>query len=66
MLDFATKEIFGYTLSTKPDSKLVKEALDNAIERQLRDTTSLMFHSDQGCQYLSEEFRSHLIDRKIT
>ncbi|WGM08335.1 IS3 family transposase [Arsenophonus nasoniae] len=66
VLDLATKEIIGYALSTKPDSKLVKEALDNAIERQLPDTTSLMFHSDQGCQYSSEEFRAHLFERKIT
>lgn len=66
VLDLATKEIIGYALSTKPDSKLVKEALNNAIKRQLPDTTSLMFHSDQGCQYSSEEFRSHLIDLKIT
>ena len=66
VLDLATKEIIGYALSTKPDSKLVKEALDNAIERQVPDTTNLMFHSDQGCQYSSEEFRVHLIERKIT
>ena len=44
----------------------MKEALDNAIERQLPDTKNLMFHSDQGCQYLSEEFRAHLFERKIT
>lgn len=25
-----------------------------------------MFHSDQGCQYSSVEFRAHLIERKIT
>lgn len=29
VLDLAAKEIIGYTLSTKPDSKLIKEALDN-------------------------------------
>lgn len=66
VLDLATKEIIGYALSTKPDSKLAKEAFDNAIERLLPDTTNLMFHSDQGCQYSSEEFREHLIERKIT
>lgn len=66
VLDLATKKIMGYALSTKPDSTLVRKALDNAIERQLPDTASLMFHSDQGCQYSSEEFRTHLFDRKIT
>ena len=43
----------------------MREALDNAIERQLPYTASLMFHSDQGCQYSSEEFRTHLFDQKI-
>ncbi|CAK7068363.1 MAG: hypothetical protein MEPRV_02543 [Providencia sp.] len=46
MLNLVSKEIIGYILSTKPDSELAKEALDNSIERQLPDTTSLMFHSD--------------------
>lgn len=68
VLDLATKEIIGYALalSTKPDSTLVKETLNKAIKRQLPNTTRLMFHSDQGCQYSSEEFRSHLINLKIT
>lgn len=66
ILDLATKEIISYALSTKSDSKLVKQALNNAIERQLPDTTSLIFHSDKGCQYSSEEFRSHLPEQKIT
>jgi len=43
-LDLSTKEIIGYALSTKPDSTLVREALDNAIERQLPDTASLTFY----------------------
>ncbi|WP_053083844.1 IS3 family transposase [Providencia rettgeri] len=57
VLDLTTQEIIGYALSTKPDAKLVKEALDNAIERQLPDTTSLMFHPDSN--NVSVSFHHH-------
>lgn len=66
VLDLSTKEIIGFALSTKPDSALAKMALNNAIERQLPNTNNLMFHSDQGCQYSSKEFRTHLSDLNIT
>lgn len=60
VLDLSTKEIVGYSLSTSPDAKLAKEALDNTIKYQQLNTSKLMYHSDQGAQYSAKEFRSRL------
>lgn len=60
VLDLATKEIVGWALSTCANANLAKKALDNAIKTQRPCTKSLMFHSDQGCQYSAKIFRNHL------
>ncbi|KMT65370.1 IS3 family transposase [Catenovulum maritimum] len=66
VLDLATKEIVGYALSTSPDAKLAKAALDNAIQRHQPNTRKLLFHSDQGVQYSASEFRDRLDTLNIT
>jgi transposase InsO family protein len=66
LLDLATKEIVGYSLSTTPNARLAKEVLDNAIKRQQPNTEKLMYHSDQGVQYSAKEFRNRLSELNIT
>ena len=60
VLDLGSREIVGYATSKSPDTELAIQALFNAIHNTQVDTTKLMFHSDQGCQYSSKMFRSTL------
>lgn len=66
VLDLATKEIVGYSLSKIANAELAKSALDNAMKRQQPKTEHLMFHSDQGVQYSAQEFRRRLSKLNIT
>tara|TARA_B100000809_G_scaffold150723_1_gene148183 strand:- start:71 stop:418 length:348 start_codon:yes stop_codon:yes gene_type:complete len=66
MLDLASKEIFGYALSQRPDVKIANEALLDAVNRQQPNTHKLMFHSDQGVQYSDKIFRDKLAFINIT
>jgi putative transposase len=66
VLELSTREVVGYATSKSPNAALAKQALMNAIKRQRPDTTGLIFHSDQGCQYSAKEFRNFLTAHKIT
>ena len=66
VMDLKTKEIIGYAMSRSPNAALAKEALLNAIKRQIPDTKQLMFHSDQGTQYSAKAFRDYLVLHGIT
>jgi putative transposase len=49
----------GWAFSTRPDADLVIQALDMAYEQRGRPT-GVLFHSDQGSQYGSRDFRQRL------
>ena len=66
VMDLYNREIVGYSMSKSPNAELAKQALSNAIKRQQPDTTRLLFHSDQGCQYTAKEFRNNLKTHNIT
>lgn len=66
VMDLYNREIIGFSMSKSPNAELAKQALNNAIERQRPDTTKLLFHSDQGCQYTAKEFRDNLKIHQIT
>ncbi len=66
VLDLATKEIVGWSLSQKPNAKLAKKALQNAIRRKQPDTSKLLFHSDRGVQYTSNLFVNYCENLHIT
>jgi len=66
VLDLATNELVGQAISKHPHSELALEALNNAIKLKQPNTSNLMFHSDQGIQYLSNVFREKLKSFKIT
>lgn len=59
VLDLFTRRVVGRSFSTSPDADLVVEALDMAFEQRGRPM-DLMFHSDQGGQYVSRKFRQRL------
>ena len=56
--DLCTKKV-GYAFSKRIDSNLVCEALKMAINRQ-NPPLNLIFHSDRGSQYCSNDFRKLL------
>ena len=51
--DLFTREIVGWSMSDRIDSRLVVDALEMAIARQCPDA-DLVAHSDRGVQYASE------------
>ena len=57
--DLCTKKVVGYAFSKRIDSNLVCEALKMAINRQ-NPPLNLIFHSDRGSQYCSNDFRKLL------
>lgn len=66
VLDLATKEIVGWTMSKTPNAELAKEALSHAIRRQRPVLNQLMFHSDQGVQYSAKLLVNYLAILTIT
>ena len=65
MLDLFSRLPVGWSLSLSPDSALVQKSLMMAYEGRGKPG-SVLFHSDQGCQYTSLAFRRQLWRYKIT
>lgn len=63
--DLFTREIVGWSMSQRIDSRLVVDALEMAIRRQCPGT-DLVAHSDRGVQYASEHSQSLLKAHGIT
>ncbi|WP_440805184.1 IS3 family transposase [Pseudomonas syringae] len=59
VLDLYARRIVGWAISSTPDSTLTCKALALAHEARGKPH-KVMFHSDQGCQYSSEMFRTKL------
>lgn len=59
VLDLYARRIVGWAISSSPDSTLTCKALELAHQARGRPQ-NVMFHSDQGCQYSSEMFRTKL------
>jgi len=55
IMDLHTKKIVGYSFSRTMTTDLIINALDNAYHIQ-RPEKELIFHSDLGTQYTSDEF----------
>ncbi|VVH59193.1 Mobile element protein [uncultured Gammaproteobacteria bacterium] len=56
VLDLASRQVVGWSLSKHPNAQLAQDAMNNAIARHKPNTSNLMFHSDQGTQYSSKAF----------
>jgi putative transposase len=64
VMDLYARRIVGWAMSNRPDSQLTERALRVAYESRDRPS-SLLFHSDQGCQYSSTAFRELLKQYRI-
>lgn len=58
ILDLFSRAVVGWALEATVSTELALKALGNALER--RHPEHLMHHSDRGCQYTSEAYRSAL------
>jgi putative transposase len=65
ILDLFHRRIVGYETSRKIDNNLVIGALEKACFQQ-KPPANLLFHSDRGVQYASNDFRKALADAKFT
>jgi putative transposase len=59
VIDLASRRVVGFALADHMRTSLVCEALDMAL-RARRPAPGLIFHSDRGSQYTSQEFRQLL------
>jgi len=58
-MDLFARRVVGWALSSKPDTDLVIKVLDMAYEQRGKHQ-GLLFHSDQGSQYDTRQFRQRL------
>jgi transposase InsO family protein len=65
ILDLYSRFVVGWALSAVNDRHLTLRALDMALKRRCPET-GLLHHSDQGCTYASEDYRSRLERHGIT
>jgi len=59
VIDLASRRVVGYAIADHMRTDLVSDALKMAIEER-RPAPGLIFHTDRGCQYTSNEFRDLL------
>ena len=59
ILDAYSRKVIGYSVSTKLDTALTRDALKMAIERR-RPGRGVIHHSDQGVPYASSDYVAEL------
>lgn len=65
IMDLYSRKIVGWATSDRINDNLIKQALVKAVINR-KPKPGLMFHSDQGKQYASEEIQSYLNRAKMT
>jgi putative transposase len=65
VIDLFSRFIVGWAVSTRIDRHLVLAALDMAQKRR-GQVAGALFHSDQGSQYASEDYRTALVEGGFT
>jgi transposase InsO family protein len=65
VIDLFSRKIVGWSMSEHIDSRLVVDALEMAIQRELPGE-GLIVHSDRGSQYASEHYQTLLKKHNIT
>lgn len=63
--DLYSRKIVGWSMSDRIDSRLVVDALEMAIHREL-PAAGLVAHSDRGSQYAGQTYQAVLKHNKIT
>jgi transposase InsO family protein len=67
VIDLFSRRVVGWSLQPDMRRDLVIDALEMAwLQRSPNRKTELIFHSDRGSQYASQEFRKALEERGIT
>jgi len=64
VIDLYSRQIVGWSLNTRINTRLVIDALRMAIWRR-HPESNLIFHSDRGSQYCSDEFQRMLRSNKM-
>ncbi|WP_055490378.1 IS3 family transposase [Streptomyces sp. TP-A0356] len=57
VIDIASRRVVGWATADHPRTELVAGALQSACRRR-RPARPVIFHSDRGCQYTSQQFAS--------
>ncbi len=65
VLDLFSRRVVGWSVKAERDASLVMDALMMAVWRRGK-ADALLHHSDQGSQYISEQFQRLLADNGIT
>lgn len=65
VMDLHTKKIVGYAFSRSMTTNLISRALENAYQTQ-QPQDGLVFHSDLGSQYTSDEFAKMIDSYQMT
>ena len=65
IMDLHSRFIVGWALSAVNDRHFTLSAPDKALKRR-RPDAGLLYHSDQGCTYASEDYRMRLDAHGIT
>lgn len=60
VLDLGSRRLLGYAMANHMRTDLVADALEMAAATRGGDTTGIVFHSDRGAQYLSDQYRTLL------
>ena len=59
IIDMFNGEIIAYTISDRPDLKMVMDMMHSA-KRKIKDTSGVMLHSDQGWHYQHMQYQQTL------
>lgn len=59
IIDLYSRAVVGWSLNSSQSTELPLQALSNAVS-QRKPKGQLIHHSDRGCQYTSEDYRSAL------
>jgi putative transposase len=57
VIDLFSRKVVGWSMRPDMHRRLVIDALEMGIYQRLPQPGGLIFHSDRGCQYASEDFR---------
>jgi putative transposase len=60
VLDLGSRRLLGYAMANHMRTDLIADALTMAVAARGGATTGIVFHSDRGSQYLSDQYRTLL------
>ena len=65
VMGLCNRQIIGYNISRRPNFDQIKNMMSSAFEER-KTVDGALFHSDQGSNYTSTEFRKYLKSINIT